>query len=372
MGLDWLALPGLFIWASILLLPWRPWSTRETLDTDPSLRADLSDITVLIPARNEEDVIDTTLRSLTEQGDNLRVILIDDQSTDNSRLVAERAGLKDLTIINGSPLPAGWSGKLWALEQGRKYAETSEILLLDADIGLQPGLIATLSNKMETENLQFISLMARLRMESLWEKLLMPAFIFFFKLLYPFHISNSKSKLIAAAAGGCILIKRDVLVEIGGFEALRNALIDDCTLARKIKLSGYRTWIGLSHSAISYRQYNNLKSIWEMVARTAYTQLHYSAWLLMLCTLLLLAAFVLPVSLLFSTNSLTVALAIITIGLMVIGYLPTLSYYNQSWLWAIPLPLVGLLYLLMTWNSATNHWRGSGSSWKDRNYTQET
>ena len=198
----WLVLPGLCIWTTILLLPWRPWSTSESLEATSGSTTDLSEITILIPARNEAPYILTTLRSLSAQGPNHKIILIDDGSTDNTATLAGSLQLPNMNIINGKPLASGWSGKLWALEQGRLQADTKYLLLLDADIRLEPGLVPALLNKLKQDELQFISLMAFLRMETMWEKMLMPAFIYFFKLLYPFRLSNSASRLVAAAAGG--------------------------------------------------------------------------------------------------------------------------------------------------------------------------
>ena len=189
-----LAISGAAIWLTILLLPWRPWSTREVLEpSSPSADEDLSDITVLIPARNEADMLQTTLPALKEQGKGLNIIIVDDQSTDGTAEVAQGAGGEKLLILPGKSTPSGWSGKLWALEQGRGHLRTSLVLLLDGDIEPLPGIIAELRETMREKNVHLISLMAVLRMETFWERLLMPAFIYFFKLLYPFHLSNSLS-----------------------------------------------------------------------------------------------------------------------------------------------------------------------------------
>jgi hopene-associated glycosyltransferase HpnB len=365
-----LALTGLIIWFSILVLPWHPWSTRESLDADTQLSLDLSSITVLIPARNEEDVISRTLSSLESQGNLAEIILIDDQSTDNTCKHAEQTHPQRLTIISGSPLSEGWSGKLWALEQGRTIVRTKHTLLLDADIELQPGTCSTLLKKLDDDNLDMVSLMAFLRMQSFWEILLMPAFIYFFKLLYPFSVSNSNSRLVAAAAGGCILVKTAKLEEIGGFAALKDELIDDCSLAKHIKNSGGRTWIGLSHSALSHRCYDTLQTIWNMVARTAYTQLQYSIGLLFLCTMLMVLAFVLPVFLIFVTQLPIVLFSLLAYLMMILTYLPVLNYYGRNPLWACTLPVTALLYLCMTWSSAFRHWKGTGAIWKNRAYAR--
>ncbi len=368
----WLALPGLIIWLGILLLPWRPWSTRESLDAAPGIPENLATVTVLIPARNEEDVIERTLASLAEQGTLAEVILIDDQSEDSTVARARNTNLENLTIITGRPLAEGWSGKLWALEQGHEKVSTEFILLLDADIELESGTIPALLNKLLNSDLDMISLMAFLRMHSFWELLLMPAFVYFFKLLYPFAISNSRSKLVAAAAGGCILVRNSKLKEIGGFSALKDALIDDCSLARLIKQSGGRTWTGLTHSAISHRCYDRLETIWDMVARTAYTQLHYSVGVLLLCTLLMVLAFVLPVFSIIVTGVPIVLISMLAYLLMMISYLPVLRYYRRNPLWAFTLPVTGVIYLCMTWSSANRHWRGRGASWKNRTYVRPT
>ena len=361
-----LALPGLCIWIIIVLLPWRPWSTRETLDAgiDTVSGNDLSRITVLIPARNEADVIEQTLQGLAAQGAGPGIILIDDQSTDQTAAIVHKINLPALKIVHGQSLPAGWSGKLWALEQGRKEINTDLVLLLDADIRLLPGILHTLLHKLEQDHLDLVSLMAHLNMQGFWGKLLIPAFIFFFKLLYPFSLSNSPAHRTAAAAGGCILVKKSLLDKIGAFHNLKNSLIDDCALARLAKDSGGRTWIGLTHSALSLRPYHSLHTIWDMVARSAFTQLRYSWALLLLCTGLMTITFLLPlVAMLFPAPA-----GWATLSLMFLCYLPTLRYYGIHPLWGCLLPVTGMLYLFMTWTSAWRHLCRHGASWKDRSY----
>lgn len=362
-------------WVSLLLVPWRPWSTRECLDASTATAmADLSDITVLIPARDEAEVIAQTLTSLAAQGQHLNIILIDDQSTDGTAAIARSISGIHLNVINGAPLTPGWSGKLWAMEQGRRHIKTPFTLLLDADIALEPGLLFALRNKMQTKHIQFASLMAALRMQSFWEKLLMPAFIYFFKLLYPFSLSNrswrgSLLPRVAAAAGGCILLETRILGEMGGFAALREALIDDCTLARKVKTLGYHTWVGLTHSVISLRPYPNLQSIWHMVTRTAFTQLHYSVLLLLLCTLMMTMTFWAPVAGLLLGGATTIT-ATIAITAMLLSYIPTLRFYRLSILWALTMPIIGTLFLAMTWASAFSYFSGKRSQWKGRTYSK--
>ena len=365
------AIAGAAIWLIILLLPWRPWSTAEVLD-GPATAAqeDLSDITVLVPARNEAEMVKTTLPALNAQGRDLHIILVDDQSTDDTLQVARRAGGENLLIIPGEEPPAGWSGKLWALEQGRRYIETPLTLLLDADIEVQPGIIPELRKTIKEKNVQLISLMAVLRMKTFWEKLLLPAFIYFFKLLYPFRLSNSSSSKVAAAAGGCILLETSVLKDMGGFDTLRGELIDDCALARRVKTSGRRIWMGLSHSVKSLRPYNSLGTIWNMVARTAFTQLRYSKFALLFCTVIMLAGFGLPAIGLFLPPLSIKLLSTFSLASMMLTYLPTLRFYGISGWWAIAMPLVGVLYLAMTWTSAVRHWLGKTAHWKGRTYTR--
>ena len=361
-------MPGLLIWLAILLLPWRPWSTRESLDSQSTKNLDISNVTVLIPARDEAETICQTLVGLENQGSGLNVILVDDQSTDSTVEKALSVKLNNLQIVSGTPLPEGWSGKLWALEQGRQLVKTPYLLLLDADIVLKTELIPTLIKKAQENDIKMLSLMAHLKMESRWEKGLMPAFIFFFKLLYPFHLSNKPSWSIAAAAGGCILLETNVLEKLGGFECIKDALIDDCSLAKQVKQDGNKIWMGLTHSAISIRPYNSLSTIWQMVTRTAYTQLAYSPLLLLVCTMLMIAAFALPIAALLQTQVELIMIGLVILGIQAVCYLPTLRYYSMNPLYSLSLPLVGTLYLLMTWSSAFHYYLGKGAVWKDRHY----
>jgi hopene-associated glycosyltransferase HpnB len=362
------ALPAA-IWVGVLLLPWQPWRTREVLDASPNpVPTDLGDVTVLIPARNESKTIAQTLRGVFTQGPNLKVILVDDQSTDNTVEAARGGAAGTVNVVSGRPLPSGWSGKLWALEQGRPFIKTPFTLLLDADIELRPGILAEMRKTVAKDGLQFLSLMAALRMVSLWERLLLPAFVYFFKLLYPFELSNGGSVRIAAAAGGCVLLETRLIDEIGGFRTIRKELIDDCALAKRVRSAGARTWIGLTHSVHSLRSYDSLSSIWNMVARTAFAQLHHSTLLLFLCTGLMMIAFCLPVAGLLFPGRGSTFLSAVSLGAMILSYLPTLSYYGLSRAWSAALPLIGSLYLAMTWTSAFRTWIGKGAEWKERSY----
>jgi hopene-associated glycosyltransferase HpnB len=360
---------GSLIWPLILLLPWRPWSTRERLEIDgPIPEIDLANVTVLIPARDEAAVIGQTLTALAQQGRNLAVIVIDDQSSDGTADLAKQSFRGELRVLAGKPLPEGWVGKLWALEQGRQLAATELIVLLDADIALAPGTISALRSNLEAGNFDLVSLMAELRMQTFWERILSPAFIFFFKLLYPFAVGNDPRSRLGVAAGGCILIRADTLRAMGGFDGLRANIIDDCALAKKVKLLGGKTWIGLTHAAKSQRAYPSLGSFWSMVARTAFTQLHYSVWWLSVTTFLLVALFWCPIVGISYPSTLIRAVAWLGLISMWAAYLPVVRFYRQTPFLVLTLSVVASLYLLMTWSSAFRYWNGSRSVWKGRSY----
>ena len=361
-----LAVAALALWLIIFLLPWGPWIVREKWDvTHNSQRPNLNDITVLIPARNEEQVILKTLRSVLSQGYGLKVKVIDDQSTDNTVIAVREFG-DQVALLRSTSLPSGWSGKLWALEQGRKAVETPLVMLLDADIQLKPGVIQGLRQHLLDENKDLVSLLAKPSLDSFWERLLMPAFVYFFKLLYPFSLANSDSKYVAAAAGGCIMMKSNVLREISGFASIGTALIDDCKLASVVKKAGFSTWLGLTHSIASIRPYKGLSQIWNMVARTAYTQLNKSVWLLLLSTSIMLLAYWVPVFALWQADKMIFILGAITLLIMSITYLPLLNYYRRYWLWALLLPLIAGIFLGMTWTSAVRYWGGERIRWRGR------
>jgi hopene-associated glycosyltransferase HpnB len=277
------------------------------------------------------------------------------------------------------------------MEQGIRYANTNKnipdyFLLTDADIEHSINNISQLMAKAETENLALVSLMVLLRCESFWEKLLIPAFVFFFEKLYPFTWVNDAKNKMAAAAGGCILIRRDSLTQIGGLEVVRQALIDDCSLAKEVKKllqsedysqSNHSTnlpgiWLGLTETTRSLRPYLSLKTIWDMVARTAFTQLNYSPWLLTLTLIGMGIIYLIP-PLSFLLGIFTGNLVLIIIGLstwllMAIAYFPTIKSYQVSPFFAFNLPIIACLYTLMTFDSAWRHWRGQGGAWKGRVY----
>ncbi|HEY9074918.1 MAG TPA: glycosyltransferase [Anaerolineaceae bacterium] len=356
-------------WWALILMPWRSWRVNHILplETPAEPPLDLSDVTVVIPARNEAGLIGRTLASLGRQGDNLRIILVDDHSSDGTARTAEAAGIANLQIVPGKPLPPGWSGKVWAMAQGINLVQTRYTLFLDADILLEAGVIAALRSQSQ-QGYGLVSVMAALSMESFWEKLLMPAFIYFFKLLYPFSLANSPDRRFAAAAGGCVLLETRCLAQAGGLETIHNAVIDDCALARQVKRAGFRTWIGQSLAVGSVRRYQGLSEIWEMVARSAFDQLRYSLFWLGLCTLGLILLFGAPLA-----GMLAFSLPISLVGLagwlgMAVSYLPGLQYYRRSPFWVLLLPFAASLYLAMTWTSALRCWRGERTRWKGRIY----
>lgn len=354
----------LILWVGLWLAPWRPWSTREHLENNAGAAEDLSGVTVLIPARNEAGGLGRTLAALTRQGAGLSIVVIDDQSTDGTAQVA--SSFPGVTVVPGQALPPGWAGKLWALEQGRQHVRTPLVLLLDADIELAPGMLATLLLHKREVQCQFVSLMADLCRHGFWDRLLLPVFVYYFKLLYPFGLSNSRSRLVAAGAGGCILVDAAMLERVGAFASLRDALIDDCTLARQVKRAEGRTWIGLSRDAISTRPYGSYRSIHRMVARSAFTQLGYSALALLGVTALFLLAYGAPLAML--TVGWARPWALLTLSAMMLSYVPLLRYYRLSPAWALLLPVSAGCFLVMTWSSAVACWRGVRSQWKGRTY----
>ena len=360
---------ALLAWFVVLILPWRPWSTRECLEADARRqRESLDDVTVLIPARDEAETLPKSLACLAEQGPGLEILVVDDQSRDSTGEVAQGSGVDGVRVISGAALPEGWTGKVWAQAQAQPFLQRPLVLLLDADIALAPGLIATLRARLRERRLGLVSLMAELPMEGFWERLLIPAFVYFFKLVYPFSIANSPDKRVAAAAGGCVLLELRVLDAIGGFESLRDAIIDDCTLARRVKDAGFGTWIGLTRSATSHRLYHGLGDIWRMVARTAFTQLRYSWLLLVLCTLLMLVCFLSPVLIAFSPEPLARVIAAAAWFFMWLAYVPTLRFYRLAVAWGLLMPFTGLLFLIMTWDSARRYLLGERSAWRGRRY----
>ncbi|AFY30808.1 glycosyltransferase [Calothrix sp. PCC 7507] len=378
-----LTLLSLIIWIGLLILRGQFWRADQQLEAAQTHLQSLPTICVVIPARNEADLLPITLRSLLLQdypGD-FQVFLVDDRSTDGTANFAEGVAHavnkpQQLHIIAGESLPPGWTGKLWAVEQGIQKASVftpDYFFLTDADIQHDVGSLRRLVAKAIQEDLDLVSVMVRLRCESLWEKLLIPAFVFFFQKLYPFRWVNNPKNATAAAAGGSILIRREALERIGGIAVIRQALIDDCALARAVKKSGNGgIWLGLSTLTRSLRPYPSLETVWQMVARTAYTQLNYSPFLLggtlLAMTLIYLVP---PVGVIVGLLMGNLAIALTSLSawlLMSVAYLPTIRFYRCSpWLvWC--LPAIAFLYTLMTLDSAIRHWQGRGGAWKGRVY----
>ena len=355
-------------WIAVLIPPVRPTATREKLDAKDSDRAaDSGEITALIPARNEAGTIERTLSTLRQQGQDIEIIVIDDQSTDQTaRIVANQPGA--IRLIEGTPTPPGWLGKVWALEQGLAEVKTPLVLLLDADIELVPGIVAALQEKLDLEQLALVSVMARLRTSSAWERLLVPAYIYFFKLLYPFKLVNSRRTRVAAAAGGCMLMRKAVLSQIGGFAALRGAIIDDCALAGLVKRAGYPIWLGLTNSVRSIRAYETLADFWNLVTRSAFAELRFSVSRLLICTAAMLILFCVPVVSPFVVHGTAGYASVVATIAMLISYLPILRFYSLNPARVLTLPLVAIGYLAMTWNSALRYWFGKPTIWKDRAY----
>jgi hopene-associated glycosyltransferase HpnB len=374
-----LAILSLLVWLNLWLFRGRFWETA----TAPEAPAPASwpGVAVVIPARNEAEGIGVTVGSLLRQAypGRLRVVVVDDQSTDGTAAVAREAaaaaGAADrLTIVSGAPLPPGWAGKMWAVSQGVAEAgridpESRWLLLTDGDIAHGPGNVARLVARGEADGLDLVSLMVRLRCRAWAERWLIPPFVFFFKMLYPFAWVNRSDRATAGAAGGCMLLRRTALARIGGIEAIHDALIDDCTLAAALKRNG-RIRLDLTDTAESLRDYGRIGEIWRMVARSAYTQLRYSPWLLAGTVAGLIVTYILPPAVAILGEGWARIAALAAWAIMSGCYLPMLLFYRRSPLWAPLLPLAALVYLGATLDSARRHWAGKGGAWKGRVYDQ--
>jgi hopene-associated glycosyltransferase HpnB len=376
-----LSAAALLAWLAVLLVPWQAHRTRERLEADPAAPRDLSDVCVLIPARDEAALIARTLAALRLQGDRLEAIVVDDQSTDRTREICasfagEPAGALTVRVIAGGELPSGWAGKLWALEQGFALVRRPFTLLLDADIELAAGTVPALRRCAEQRRATLVSVLAELHCDSLAEKVLTPAFVLFFKLLYPFALANDPRRRTAAAAGGCMLVRTDDLRSLGGFGAIRGALIDDCSLAAVLKRAGGTTWLGLSHSVRSLRLYG-FRDFWRMVSRSAFTQLRYSPLLLLAATAAMVVALLAPPAVLASAalrvdagRSMLAPAAVSGLAWLAMSavYWPVIRFYRLRAVWALALPAAAALFLAMTWDSAFGYWRGTRATWKNRRY----
>ena len=337
-------------------------------------------VVAVIPARNEEETIVAVVAAhrASDYAGSLTIIVVDDHSTDDTAARALAASVGGFSLLKSPPLPAGWTGKLWAVNAGLARAkeiapDAIYVLLTDADIVLAPDTLRKLIAQAEASGAAMTSLMARLDARGIWGGLLIPAFVYFFYKLYPFHVVNDPRMKLAAAAGGCMLVRRDALEAIGGVAAIRRRLIDDCALADQIKSSGRPIWIGIAKDeAVSLRDNRSLASVWSMVARSAFAQLTHS-WLLLAGTvagmaLLYIAAPLIALSFPLHLNAAAAAISAAAWALMALTFMPMARIYDMAPWKTFLLPVAAFLYTLMTISSAINHVRGKGGAWKGRIY----
>ena len=377
MILEITAFLALAIWCYLALGRGGFWRCAERDDGAPPPPGVWPRIAVVIPARDEADVIGQCLGSLLTQDypGVWSVIMVDDNSGDGTASVARRAASdcdtpNRLTIVPGAALPRGWTGKLWGLSQGIAAAGSLDhgvdyFLLSDADIVYAPEMLRWLVAHAVSRGALLSSLMVKLRCESNAERFLIPAFIFFFQMLYPFSWVNRADRAVAAAAGGCVLARADTLRDIGGIEAIRDALIDDCALARKFKAKG-PIWLGLTDRVISIRSYPGWSDIAQMVSRSAYAQLGYSPVQLAGTVLALVLTFMVPPVAALTGSGYAPLFGLTAWATMALLFVPTLRIYGVSpWL-GVTLPAIGFAYLMFTLNSAIQSVRGKGGFWKGR------
>jgi hopene-associated glycosyltransferase HpnB len=366
-------------WAYLILGHGGYWLASQWLPSVPGEPAGWPRVAAVIPARNEADTLPVTLPTVLGQDypGELSVIVVDDGSSDGTgEIAAALAGGTPLSVVSGIAPAAGerWVGKVWAMAQGLAVADADYILFTDADIAWDAGLLRRLVAVAEADDRDLVSQMALLRTSSGWERVVVPAFVYFFAQLYPFRRVNVPGSRTAAAAGGCMLVRRSALDRgpgSGGLAPIRGALIDDVALGTLIKRQRGRIWLGLSRQAVSVRPYPDLASLWQMVARSAYTQLNYSPALLAGTVLGLLFLYILPpagVIVALTSGPSPVALGAALLGwvLMTLSYLPMLRVYRLSPLRAPTLPLIALLYAAMTIDSARRHHTGRGPQWRGR------
>jgi hopene-associated glycosyltransferase HpnB len=365
---------SLLIWLYLLAFRGRFWAVAVPAPAPASPQD--KRVVVVIPARDEAAGIGAAVSSLLTQlyRGPLEIVLVDDHSSDGTGAIARAAaeacgGADRLTVINARDLPPGWTGKLWAVSEGLAEAETRGpdfLLMTDADITHGPDNVAQLVDRAEAEQLDLVSLMVKLRCRSLAERAFIPAFVFFFFMLYPPRWAADPRMRLAGAAGGCMLIRPSAMRRIGGIAAIRGALIDDCTLAAAIKQSGGGIRLDVTQDTHSLRDYESWREIWSMVARTAYTQLHYSV-LMLLGTVLGLAITYLapPLLMVFGAGS-AHWLGLAAWLAMAASYLPTVRFYGLNPAWALALPGIAAFYAAATIGSAVNYWLGRGGQWKGR------
>jgi hopene-associated glycosyltransferase HpnB len=365
------------IWVYLLIGRGGFWLGRERDDATGTGEGAWPAIAAVIPARDEAESVGGTITSLLQQDypGEFSILLVDDQSRDGTTEIARSAAAslgdaERLTVVSGRQLPAGWTGKLWAQQQGVEAAlavspPPDYLLLTDADIVYMPHALKALTLRARRGGYVLTSLMVKLRCTTLAEHFFIPAFIFFFQMLYPFAWANDPRRAAAAGAGGCMLVRRDALVRAGGMTAIRDALIDDCALAKKLKAQG-PIWIGLTQNVSSIRGYPALADIRHMVSRTAYAQLRYSPLLLAGTVIGLALTFIAPVVLALFAAGAARFLGLAAWLLMALALQPTLRFYRVSPLWGVALPAIAAIYMAFTVDSAYQHWRGRSGMWKGR------
>jgi len=370
---------SLAIWLYLSLLHGNFWNPPSMKTKKKKKKiSQYPEITILIPARNEEKYVKDSLMSLLSQDyrGQYRVVVVDDSSSDTTLEIVKRIAKKNnkIHIVQGKILKKGWAGKVWAQYQGinfikKNFPKSKYILFTDADIAHSSSNLRDLIIKAESDNIDLVSLVVLLKAKNFWEKILIPAFVFFFQKLYPFKWVNSPRRKIAAAAGGCMLVNYSTLKKSGGIERIKNQIIDDCALARILKKNG-RIWLGITKETKSLRGYERVSEIWSMVARSAYDQLNYSIFLLMICIFGMFCAYMVPIislSVGFSEgNDYLFFTGLTTWLIMSCTYIPTLRNFNEKFFMATFLPIASIFYTLTTIDSARMHLWGSGGSWKGR------
>jgi hopene-associated glycosyltransferase HpnB len=369
---------GAAAWAYLIAARGGFWRARERDDAVASQTAAWPSVCAVVPARDEAAVIGDTLASLLAQDYEgaFSIVVVDDHSGDATASLArtiastQRAGR--VRVVSAPPLASDWTGKVSAVAHGIRVAGDVDLLLLtDADIHHASDSLRTLVARLRERRLVLASRMARLRCESAAERSLVPAFVFFFQMLYPFAWVNDARRATAAAAGGCMLVDRDALVRAGGISAIRDALIDDCALARLMKAQG-PIELALSERAISARSYGAYREIRRMVVRSAYTELRHSPWRLAFVVAAMLIVFVAPPIVAVFATGLARTLGIVAWAAMAVAFVPTLVFYRRSLLFAPALPAIATAYLVMTLESALAHARGRGGEWKGRLHAPRT
>lgn len=373
--MTWLALAALIAWAVLLLGRGMFWRARDDDRDAAALPAPTRwpHVQIIIPARDEAETIGATVRSLVMQDypGRFDILVVNDRSSDQTGALARAAGAE---VLDGQGRAPGWSGKLYALQQGLEAVAARPhglLLFTDADITHAPDSLRRLVSRAEAGGLDLVSLMARLRCESAAERWMIPAFVFFFQMLYPFRWSNDPAARTAAAAGGCVLLRRAAFEARGGLRPIRGRIIDDCALAALMKGGGSAIWIGLTGRVHSLRAYEGLGTIRAMVARTAYAQLGYNPFLLAGMVLAMALVFLAPPILALFATGAAKWLGALAWGAMVVAYAPMLRRYGLAAERAILLPGIAAVYLAFTLDSALAEWRGRGGLWKGEALSRE-